>query len=157
MRILVGLLAILPVALAAQAPSAVYKCRGNGGLPIYQDSRCPEGRELRDFAADPPPVSVIPFARPPETTPAPGQRPSRGAGKQSPKGTRNTNPAVDPAERRHVKEGMSEGEVRAKLGVPDMRSGKRWTYLPDPGDQQTVTIVRFDDGKVRSVERRVVR
>ena len=56
---------------------------------------------------------------------------------------------------------MSEGVVLAKLGAPDAASSKhgrhaRWTYLPAPGDPQTVTTIRFEDGRVTSVERHVV-
>jgi hypothetical protein len=57
---------------------------------------------------------------------------------------------------------MSEGEVLRRAGVPDLRSARhgrllRWTYLPAPGDAQTLTTVRFEDGKVVAVERVVVR
>jgi hypothetical protein len=56
---------------------------------------------------------------------------------------------------------MSEGEVLARLGKPDLatKGGRRmrWTFLPAPGDPQTMTLVRFEDGRVVEVERRVVR
>jgi hypothetical protein len=58
---------------------------------------------------------------------------------------------------------MSEGEVRARLGQPDATSGAkdrksaRWTYLPAPGDPQTVTSVTFANGVVSHVERKIVR
>jgi hypothetical protein len=154
MRIVVALLALLPTTLvAAQAP--VYKCRGAGG-PVYQDSPCREGHSLRDFDADPPPLSVVPFERPRERASAHAARPPRPAKAPSSSRQAGASPAGDPAERRHVKEGMSEGEVLARLGAPDFKAGKRWTYLPVAGDPQTVTIVRFEDGSVRTVERRVL-
>jgi len=70
---------------------------------------------------------------------------------------------VDVAERRFIVPGMSEGEVVARIGAPDMSSGgkgrktSRWSYLPVPGDPQTITTVVFDYGKVIEVERKVVK
>ena len=66
------------------------------------------------------------------------------------------------AERRHLREGMSDGEVLARLGAPDLKSGggrgtASWTYLPAPGDAQTVTVVRIERGKVLGVDRKIVR
>ena len=53
------------------------------------------------------------------------------------------------------------GPVLAKLGAPDLQSGRgrlmRWTYLPAAADLQTVTVVRFEDGKVVTVDRRILR
>jgi hypothetical protein len=73
--------------------------------------------------------------------------------------------AADPAERKFIRQGMSEGEVLMKVGKPDsesMDSGggaqvtvKRWIYLPASGDQQTITTVVFQNGKVTDVERKV--
>ena len=73
--------------------------------------------------------------------------------------------AADPTERKFIREGMSEGEVLAKIGKPDSEtldsSGgaavtvKRWIYLPTEGDQQTITTIVLKEGKVASVERKV--
>ena len=73
--------------------------------------------------------------------------------------------AADPTERKFIREGMSEGEVLAKIGKPDsetLDSGggaavtvKRWIYLPTEGDQQTITTIVLKEGKVASVERKV--
>src|SRR4029434_1595097 len=53
------------VAAALAAPPAfaqMCKCAGErGGTPTYQDSPCPDGRELRNFATDPATVSVVPM------------------------------------------------------------------------------------------------
>jgi hypothetical protein len=171
------------------ATTAVYKCAGSAGAVIYQESPCPEGRQLRDFAAEPASVSVIPFA---SGSAAPPAMPRSGAGSSSPRNTRtlrvesgsartssgekkpsraaksNAGDAMgakgsgDPAERRHLRYGMSEGEVLAKVGAPDATSSKgnrsaRWIYLPAARDPQTVTSLRFEDGKVVGVDRKVVR
>jgi hypothetical protein len=58
---------------------------------------------------------------------------------------------------------MHEGEVLARLGAPDLKSGgggrrvARWTYMPVAGDAQTLTTVVFEYGKVVEVERKVMR
>jgi hypothetical protein len=75
--------------------------------------------------------------------------------------------AADAAERRFIRDGMSEGEVLMKIGKPDSESFdtgggatttiKRWIYLPTPRDQQTMTTVVLQNGKVIEVERKVVK
>lgn len=160
-------LLLLVVALAppvradiAHSTSGVFKCAGERGVPVYQGTPCPSGRELRDFTADPANVSVVDMQVPATTTPPATSRHERAA--RAPPRMNKAKPPGDPAERRYVKAGMSEGVVLAKLGAPDAASAKhgrhaRWTYLPAPGDPQTVTTIRFEDGRVTSVERHVVR
>lgn len=150
---------------ASGATADVYKCAGDGGAPVYQESPCPPGKELRNFQVDPPEITVLPAPavvnpRDPRTTGAP-----------APKGNVNRDfdakrPNVvkgDAAERKHIRAGMSEAEVLARLGQPDATSGAkggksvRWSYLPAPGDQETITSVTFKHGKVTQVERRIVR
>ncbi|HEX6945497.1 MAG TPA: hypothetical protein VF196_04830 [Casimicrobiaceae bacterium] len=69
----------------------------------------------------------------------------------------------DPSERRHLREGMSQAEVVARIGQPDITSGNkgsrelRWSWLPAAGDPQTMTTVRFADGRVVAVERKLLR
>ncbi|MFO1412572.1 MAG: DUF4124 domain-containing protein [Burkholderiales bacterium] len=147
---------------AASALAQVYKCAGANGTPVYQDAPCGPGLELRNFTTDPPPVSVVPMRPAPgsttRVTTAPPPRERRSAAME-----RKAKPGSgDPNERRYLRPGMHEGEVMARLGPPDLRSGAnrrqvRWTYLPVPGDPQTLTTVVFDAGKVIEVERKVVR
>ena len=65
-----GLPAIALALCAAATPVAatVYKCVGVDGTPMYQDSPCPAGKELRDFDKDPPTVSVMPLGPLPGAT-----------------------------------------------------------------------------------------
>ena len=145
---------------AAAAAQPLYKCRGEGAAPVYQDAPCSPGRELANLADAPSTVSVIPFEGSPRAAPSP-TRPARAPPKEKPVRTK-AKLGGDAAERRHVHEGMSEGEVLARIGAPDMQSSRgarrtRWTYLPAAGDPQTVTLVLFEDGKVRDVERRTLR
>ena len=58
---------------------------------------------------------------------------------------------------------MSEGRVLAKLGRPDRKSssGRKgkvlWTYLPVPGDADTVTTLTIEHGIVIYLERSTVK
>jgi len=59
--------------------------------------------------------------------------------------------AGNPGDRKHLRAGMSEGEVVARIGPPDLTTGKgrrlaRWTWMPVPGDPDTITVVLFDVG-----------
>jgi hypothetical protein len=75
--------------------------------------------------------------------------------------------AASASERKFIREGMSEGEVLVKIGKPDSESVdsgggatetvKRWTYLPTPGDPQTITTIVLRNGKVVEVTRQVSR
>jgi hypothetical protein len=146
--------AVVACALAAVAPAdaQVYKCAGAGTQPVYQDAPCPPGRELRNFAADPATVSVIPIRPVPGTT-------TRAV---TPAGPRLKNAsAADRKDRSRA--GMHEGEVLARVGPPDLKSGgsgrklARWSYMPADRDPQTITTVVFEYGKVVEVERKVVK
>ena len=71
------------------------------------------------------------------------------------------------ADRRFIREGMSEGEVLMKIGRPDSESNdsgggakvaiKRWIYFPTPNDPQTVTTITIRDGRVTEVSRQFAR
>jgi hypothetical protein len=151
--------------LAGSAAAGVYKCVDvDGKQPIYQDSPCPAGRELRNFDTDPAEVSVIPFREVPSITTTPVAPKAAKAPPATKAAKKNEVPAVaDIAQRKFIKPGMSEGEVVARIGNPDMTSGgkgrktTRWSYLPAPGDPQTITNVVFDYGIVIDVERKVMR
>ncbi len=69
----------------------------------------------------------------------------------------------DAAERAHLRAGMSQGEVLARLGEPDTRAGgkgtrhARWTYLPAPGDPETITTLIVANGVLVEIDRKVVK
>lgn len=154
----------LAAGLAGGASAAIFKCVDEGSQPIYQDSPCPPGKELRNFDTDPADVSVIPFRAVPGTTTT-LVAPKAAKAPPAPKADKKKDAAtvVDIAQRKFIVPGMNEGEVVAKIGQPDMTSGgkgrktSRWSYLPAAGDAQTITTVVFDYGKVIEVERKVVR
>jgi len=151
--------------LADSAAASVYKCVDvDGKQPIYQDSPCPAGRELRNFDTDPAEVSVIPFREVPSITTTPAAPKAVKAPPATKAARKNDVPVVaDIAQRKFIMPGMSEGEVVARIGNPDMTSGgkgrktTRWSYLPAPGDPQTITNVVFDYGIVIEVERKVMK
>lgn len=155
--------ALVPVSCSVGAD--VYKCAGEGGVPVYQEMPCGTAKELRNFQTDPPEITILP-------APRIGNAPPNGireAPAKNAKTEKDGNPAkaagagANAAERRHVRLGMSEGEVLAKLGHPDVTIGSknavapRWTYMPAPGDPETVTTLTFAKGQVVDIERRVVK
>jgi hypothetical protein len=163
------LFAVWSVCVCAAAAGAVYKCEGEGGVPMYQEFPCASGKELRNFETDPPPLTIVPgtqinpaiITAPRETRPPAQAAPPRGAATKPDRASGKGR--GDPAERRHVHVGMSEAEVLAKLGRPDVtavgaRKGRgRWSYLPAPGDADTITSLQFDRGTVVDVERKLVK
>lgn len=159
----------LACALAAQPaarPSGgttVYKCTGVAGSVVYQDSACAAGTELRNFATDPPMLSVIPGATPAPPSAAPPASSAKARGDRVAIPVRARESAADANERRYVRVGMSQVEVLQRLGRPDVDArnqrgkGQRWSYLPRAGDANTITTVTLVDGKVADVERKIVR
>ncbi|MEO5764817.1 MAG: DUF4124 domain-containing protein [Casimicrobiaceae bacterium] len=161
---------VCAAAWLAHAQASVYKCQGPAGVPVYQDSPCPAGKELRDFDKDPPTVSVMPLTPVPtqpsgmstrQVLPAPATAPN-GKAKNGAR-VKPARPSGSAAERKFVAPGINEGEVMARLGAPDMKSGgggrkvARWTYLPAPDDPATVTTLTFESGRLIEVERKVVK
>ena len=155
------------VSAAALAGSGLFKCSEPGTAPVYQDRPCAAGADSRALDDHPAPLSVIPFVPPAERPAAKPARPPRAIA-AAPRVDKRRAAAerlrseAGVAERRHLRDGMSDAEVFARLGPPDFQAGKtgrkmRWTYLPAPGDAQTVTLIRFEDGKVIGVERSVMR
>jgi hypothetical protein len=161
---------LLLVAGVPAAHAGVFKCLRDDGGVFYQEAPCPPGRELRDFSRDPANVSVVPFAVP---SPAPGARkatkPSRAAADKPAhaasaerRARKPAPPRGDPAQRRFLRPGMTEAEVMARVGPPDMtaahgRKSRRWTYMPVPEDRDTITNVIVENGVVAEVERKVIR
>jgi hypothetical protein len=159
--------AVLTAALAATqngaATSAVFKCAVTAGSVVYQDQPCAPGTELRNFATDPPALSVIPGTPVPgpSSVQQPAVKPARVTKSSS---SRTTAVNVTKAsERRFIQVGMSQAEVIQRIGKPDVDSrnprgkGQRWSYLPKDGDVSTITTVTLVDGRVADVERKVVR
>lgn len=147
-----------PAVVFPVASAAVHKCAAPGGI-VYQDRPCREG-ESRDTDVPDAPLSVMPFPSPGRTvhTRDPPPKPVRAE-----KSRRADAAALgNPAERRHLRVGMSEGEVMARAGPPDLTTGKgrkqsRWTWMPVPGDPDTITVVLFETGRAIEVERTVVK
>jgi hypothetical protein len=145
---------------ATVAQADVYKCAGDGGTPVYQETPCVASKELRNFQTDPPEITVLPGKTKANAIPPPAtkERPAKDARSAKP-----DKPNGDASERRHAHAGMSEGEVLAKLGAPDMTAGRgkakqaRWTWLPAAGDPDTITTLILVDGVVTNVERKVVK
>jgi hypothetical protein len=155
------------VLAAAPAHATIYKCLLDDGRVFYQDAPCAPGRQLRDFDKDPANVSVLPF-----TQPAPAAKSRSGSGKEkaarpaaaprSEAKAKKSEAVGDAKQRKFLRPGMSEGEVVARVGPPDMtssrnRKGHRWTYMPVPDDRNTITNLTFDNGRLIEIERKVIR
>jgi hypothetical protein len=151
------------VAIAAHAD--VYKCAGATGTPVYQETPCPAGRELRNFQTDPPQITVLPGtprAGSAAAAPAsPGKIHEKPAA--APQAAGSAKVKGDPAQRALAHVGMSESEVLSKLGAPDVTTGRpnqkqvHWTWLPTEGDPDKVTTMTLTDGIVTDLERRTVK
>lgn len=135
---------------------------------MYQEFPCAPGKELRNFETDPPPLTIVPSSSidPAKITAPGGTRPNNKSAAKPAAGKADraaTKARGDATERRHVHVGMSEAEVLTKLGRPDVtavgaRKGRaRWSYLPAPGDPDTITSLQFDHGTVVDVERKLVK
>jgi uncharacterized protein DUF4124 len=155
-------LAALFVPFAACAE--VYKCAGDNGTPVYQEMPCTTGRELRNFQTDPPEITILPGPTRGTAAPAVGSDAARKDAKpgRDPASAKPAKPAkADASERRHMRAGMTQGEVLAKLGAPDVTANRnkqvRWTWLPADGDLETITTLTLVGGVVTDVERKVVK
>jgi hypothetical protein len=161
-----SLLALLSMMLAstvaAAATGGVYKCSGDAATVVYQDAPCAPGKELRNFATDPPALSVIPGTPVPGAPAAPrtattGARTATAGAARAAAGN-----AGKASERRLIQVGMSTAEVIQRIGRPDVDArnqrgkGYRWSYLPRDGDPDTITTVTMVGGRVADVERKVV-
>jgi hypothetical protein len=172
------LLAAIALAAPATVEAALYKCAAEAGAVVYQDTPCAAGRELRDFERDPANVSVVPFGNGAASAPPRGARgadktatkpaakaDARAATKPDAKAARADarahRPPADPQQRRFLHAGMSEGEVIARVGQPEVRTktrrGMRWTYMPVTEDANTMTTVTFERGAVAEIERKIIR
>ena len=142
----------------------VYKCAGDKGTPVYQEMPCSPGKELRNFQTDPPEITILPARRPPGTAAdvireAP---PKNGKADKDAKASKSAN-VGSAAERAHLRVGMTEAEVLARVGSPDVTVGSkgtptpRWTYMPAPGDPETTTMLQFNKGMLVDIDRKVVK
>ena len=163
--ITLALVTLLALVVGSPAAAALYKCAKDKGV-VYQDLPCPPGKQLRDLEADPPTLSVLPGTPVPASRAAaePKASSSRERTRTSERATvHRATGGGNPADRRFIRAGMSEGEVVMRIGRPDLRTkgngkgGQRWSYLPVAGDADTMTTVTFAGGKVVEVDRRVSR
>jgi hypothetical protein len=158
--------ALAALALAPAARADVYKCEGTGGVPVYQEMPCAKGKELRNFQTDPPEITILPaLPRSGSALPERPVAPTDAKAARDAKPAKDAKPgksvlAGDASERKFLRTGMTEGEVLEKLGQPDMTVGGknsvavRWTYMPAPGDPDTITSVTLTKGKVTDIERK---
>jgi Domain of unknown function (DUF4124) len=158
-----SLIGLLAACLAGSAGASLFKCVEDGNRVVYQDSACPPGKELRNFDTDPAEVSVIPHQEFTEgkSAPAPAN-PGKASAAPTKSGKAGSAIGGDSAQRKFIAAGMTEAEVIARIGSPDITSGEkgrksaRWSYLPTAGDPQTITSIDFSFGKVVAIDRKIV-
>jgi len=162
MRPLPSALCLSLIWVALPAAASVFKCAADKGEVVYQDVPCGAGRELRNFDTDPPAITVLP-STPVAAAPAAARSRSERAEKPGRDNARNEADDRRAGERKFVRTGMSEAEVLQRLGRPDVttggsqRAGRRWAYLPRPGDPDTMTTLTLQGGSVTDVDRKLVR
>jgi hypothetical protein len=163
------ILTLSTLALSGHVGSAgatLVKCRTDAGTAVYQDAPCRPGMELRNFDTDPATLSIVPFApaAPPLTQPVPARPPAARTARRQPQGRLVSE--KEASERRFIRTGMTESEVVRRIGKPEVdasggrnkrKDSKRWSYLPAPGDPDTITTVTIVAGQVADVERKIVR
>ena len=156
---------VVAFAVSPACWATIFKCSQEGNQVVYQDVPCPPGRELRDFDKDPAEVSVVPLGVAPRPAPASRAAPN-AAPKTAPVARKKGGDAIpgNAAQRKFLAPGIGPGEVVARIGKPDMKTGggkakkgERWTYLPTPEDANTLTTLTFENGRLIEVERKVVR
>lgn len=150
--------ALAALALCGLAHAAVHKCPSDSGGVLYQDRPC-GAPPLDASGVSDAPLSVLPTPShrsivKRETPPKP-PRAERVRKAEAPR-------VGDAKDRRHLRVGMSEGEVLARVGPSDFTTGRggrnaRWTFMPAPADPDTITVLLFETGRVVEVERTVVK
>ena len=157
-----GAAVVLPVASFAHAQ--VYKCAGEKGVPVYQEMPCSPGKELRNFQTDPPEITILPARRPPgNAADVIREAPPKNGGPNKDAKTAKSANSANAAERAHLRVGMTEAEVLARVGSPDVTVGSkgtpnpRWSYMPAPGDPETTTMLQFNKGVLVDIDRKVVK
>jgi len=167
-RFVASLLGAAAALTASLAHAQVYKCAGEGGIPVYQEMPCSPGKELRNFQTDPPEITILPARRPSSIPAADVIREAPAKNAKADKDAKvakagNAANAANAAERAHLRVGMTEAEVLARVGNPDVTVGTkgtpspRWTYMPAPGDSETTTMLQFSKGVVVDIDRRVIK
>ena len=162
MRALTSAILLLLTFATLPAAASVFKCAAEKGDVVYQDVPCSAGRELRNFDTDPPALTIIP-STPAAAAPAAARSGSERAEKPGRDAARRDADDRRASERKFVRSGMSEAEVLQRLGRPDVttggsqRAGRRWAYLPRPGDPDTMTTLTLQGGSVTDVDRKLVR
>ena len=114
---------------------------------------------------DPPEITILPAQRRPGTAPADVIRevPPKNAKTDRDAKVAKSGNSVSAAERAHLRVGMTEAEVLARVGSPDVTVGAkgtptpRWTYMPAPGDPETTTMLQFNKGVLVDIDRKVVK
>jgi hypothetical protein len=174
-RVVAGCAAVASLAWPIATGAGVIRCVSADGRVVYQDKSCPNGahgtpvdatpNSLGRFATD----GEIAAARRAQAEEAVIQKPPKPAARAK----RSRVHGWNAGERRFLVTGMTEGEVRRKIGPPDSvvrrtstTTGKavrnssnpvQWVYNPADDDPQTTTTLTFRGNVVVHIDRKVTR
>jgi len=160
------LLAFLLVLVSAPAAAQVYRWIDRAGTVHYSDEAPPKGVKATELAIDTKPGSATPDAQDCPTVRCQGERMEERIARREQADARAAaeRAALTPPRPRGldfrkyvaIQRGMSEGELVALAGAPDLlfrdRSFKTYTWLPVPGDPFTSTITLVN-GRVHEMDR----
>lgn len=159
------------LAAVSAADASVVKCIGANGSVTYQNSSCPQGAKGE-------PIDTTPNSGGRFATESEIRETRRLSQDERQPGVRTTvkRKAVqiyNADERRFIQVGMSEAEVRRRIGPPNhtvrrsSTSGKpssrtkdstlQWVYLPAADDAQTTMTLTLKGGSVIHIDRKVTR
>lgn len=154
---------------AMSGTASIVRCTAADGHVTYQDRGCPGGANGEPVDATP--NQGFRFATREQIEKA--RRPPPEEWQPPPVKGRKTKmrPAFNAGERRFIGPGMTDAEVKQRIGPPDRVTykassyGKRpnkdasrqWFYLPAADDPQTTTVLTLKGGVVTHVERKVAR
>jgi hypothetical protein len=163
-----GVAAILAL-LSTQATASIVRCTAADGHVTYQDRGCPSG--VNGEPVDATPNQGFRFATREQIEKA--RRPPPEEWQAPPVKGRKTNvrQAFNAGERRFISPGMTDAEVKQRIGPPDRvtykassyskrpnkDTSRQWFYLPAADDPQTTTVLTLKGGVVTHVERKVAR
>ena len=160
------LLAFVLVLVSAPAAAQVYRWIDRAGTVHYSNEAPPADVKATQLAIDTKPGPAAPDTQDCSTVRCQGERLEERLARRDEAEARSAaqRAALTPPRPRgldfrkyvSIQRGMSEGELFAIAGAPDLlfrdRSFKTYTWLPTPGDPFTTTVTLVS-GRVNEIER----
>ena len=148
----------------ADSPPTCSSARAAMACPSTRTRPAPRASELRNFQTDPPAITVLPAPELTQEPPAPIEFADAllaSSAPVKPPPATVAGSAGDPAERKFLRRGMTEGEVVGKVGPPKSPALPARSRPPAgptcrrPGIRKPSPSSSFSKGVVTDVERKV--